>query len=89
MIANNDKRLGLTEQTSPPTDHVVRRLQQRMDLARGLGFVVRSEVLGDQPSTWCEVAGKKMMFLDITQTATEQLHQIEQLLAQYASDQAS
>lgn len=73
MIAN--------EESQP---NVVQRLNQQIRTVKKLGFQVRSEVLGDQAATWCEVAGKKMLFLDVSQTAAEQLRQIEDLMSQYA-----
>ncbi|TWU06467.1 hypothetical protein [Stieleria varia] len=63
--------------------NVVQRLQQRIQAAKRIGFQVRTEVLGDNSPTWCEVAGKKMMFLDLAQTAGEQLQQLEDMLREF------
>ncbi len=87
MIASNQSKISvLPHRSGVPNDHesnVVERLQNRIESARAMGFDVRREVLGDNVPTWCEVAGRKMMFLDISQTASEQLQHVEQLLGEY------
>lgn len=67
--------------------NVIDRLRGQVAKAKKLGFEVRTEALGDQPADWCEVGGKKLMFVDISQAANEQLQQIERLLAEYLSDE--
>lgn len=57
-------------------DTVVCRLKDRIDLARTLGFQIRNEWLDGAESTWCEVGGTKILFIDLSQTAADQLSQV-------------
>lgn len=70
-------------------DNVVSRLKQRLKDARSLGFNVRMELLDGEHGTWCEIAGVPTLFVDLAQTAAEQLHQVEETLAIYLDDQAA
>lgn len=77
-------------QPSPAADeNVVQRLRRRRQDAMRLGFHVRVEVLGDEQATWCEIAGKRVLFLDLTQTAAEQLHQLNEILASFENSLTS
>ena len=64
-------------------DNVVSRLKQRLADARSLGFKVRMELLDDEHASWCEIAGVPTLFVDLSQTAAEQLHQVEETLVAY------
>ena len=65
------------------SQNVVSRLKRRVDDARRLGFKVRMEPLDGQQATWCEIAGIPTLFIDLSQTATEQLRQLNETLAAY------
>ena len=64
-------------------DNVVSRLKQRLKEARALGFKVRMELLDEEHASWCEIAGVPTLFVDLSQTAAEQLKQVEETLAGY------
>ena len=64
-------------------ENVVVRLRGRIDDARTLGFKVRMEALDGEQATWCEIAGVPTLFVDLSQTAAEQLQQLEETLASY------
>jgi hypothetical protein len=64
-------------------ENVVARLKRRIDEARMLGFRVRMEPLDGEQATWCEIAGVPTLFVDLSQTAAEQLHQVDEALASY------
>lgn len=63
--------------------NVVSRLKRRIDEARSLGFKVRMEPLDGEQATWCEIAGVPTLFVDLSQTAAEQLQQLEEALQAY------
>jgi len=63
-----------------PENNVVERLRRRTDDARRLGFHVRCELLDFEP-TWCVIGEKPVIFLDLAQTASEQLQQLDEILA--------
>ena len=65
------------------TDHVVSRLRQRLQDARATGFKVRMEVLDDEQASWCVISGVLTLFVDLSQTASEQLQQVEETLRAY------
>lgn len=67
----------------PPEQHVVARLQHRIDEARAIGFKIRIEPLDGGQATWCEIAGVPTLFIDLSQTAAEQLRQLDETLAGY------
>ena len=68
-------------------ENVVVRLKQTLQRARAAGFRVRMEVLDDEQATWCVIAGKPTLFVDLSQTAAEQLQQVEETLAAYLAEQ--
>jgi hypothetical protein len=65
--------------------NVVTRLKQKLADARKLGFKVRMEVLDDEQPSWCEIAGVPTLFVDLSQTAAEQLRQVSETLSQWQS----
>ncbi len=65
---------------SLPPENIVERLRSRIGQARVAGFVVRQEVLGPHQPAWCEIAGRKTLFLDSTQSAREQLAVVDEVL---------
>ena len=64
-------------------DNVVSRLRQRLHDARATGFKVRMEVLDDEQASWCVISGVLTLFVDLSQTASEQLLQVEETLRAY------
>jgi len=71
------------QQNSVDNDNVVLRLKAKLKEARSLGFKVRIELLDDQQGSWCVIAGTPTLFVDLSQTAAEQLRQVEQTLEAY------
>jgi hypothetical protein len=70
-------------------DNVVQRLKQQLAEARATGFKVRLEMLDGEQATWCEIAGVPTLFVDLSQTAAEQLQQVEETLAAYGNRQST
>ncbi|QDT07624.1 hypothetical protein K227x_60520 [Rubripirellula lacrimiformis] len=64
--------------------NVVARLKQRLNQARKAGFKVRMEVLEDEQATWCQVGTTRILFVNLSQTAAEQLAQVEETLREFA-----
>lgn len=64
-------------------ENVVTRLKHRIDEARSLGFKVRMEPLDGEQATWCEIAGVPTLFVDLSQSAAEQLQQVNEALSSY------
>lgn len=64
-------------------ENVVERLRTKIRNARACGFIVRQELLGSHQSTWCEIGGRKMLFLDAAQPAREQIATIDEVLEDY------
>lgn len=61
-------------------EHVVDRLRSRTAQARQLGFEVRAELLDGSQPDWCQLGSRRIIFLDLSQTAGEQLAQLEEIL---------
>ncbi len=70
---------------TPP--NIVERLRLKTEYAWRQGFTVRFEVLEGREATWCEIGGKKMIFVDIALTASEQLEQIERTIHEFERSQ--
>jgi hypothetical protein len=70
-------------QSAAVGENVVQRLRMRIREARAMGFQVRQELLGDQPAAWCEIGGRKVLFIDAAQPAREQIATIEEAIASY------
>ncbi len=73
----------MQKQTDMSEENVVQRLRRRTQEAVKLGFHVRPELLDGQEPSWCMIGKKKVIFIDIAQTAEEQLRQLNETLAQY------
>jgi hypothetical protein len=67
--------------TAQPAESIVQRLQHRIEQARQLGFVVRHEWLDGLESSWCELGGVKLLFLDVSKNSAEQLEQVNGAIA--------
>ncbi|MEM9585816.1 MAG: hypothetical protein AAGA03_00930 [Planctomycetota bacterium] len=65
------------------SQNVIERLRQRTAQASRMGFEVRTEVLDGQTPNWCEVGGRRLLFLDLSLPAVEQLHHLNELLGDY------
>ena len=48
-----------------------------------MGLKVRLEPLDGQQASWCVIGGVPTVFVDLSQTAAEQLQQLEESLAAY------
>jgi hypothetical protein len=66
-------------------ENVVERLRRRVREARLLGFHIRHEVLDGPRPSWCEFGGKRWLFLDASQPASEQIESIDMALESYQS----
>jgi len=69
--------------------NVIERLRQRIRDAKGMGVRVRSEWLDDEQASWCEIGGVVTIFIDLSQTAAEQLQQLEDSLASLAAERTT
>ena len=69
---------------SPADENIVQRLHRRKREAKAMGFRIRMEVLDDEQASWCEIGGVKTIFINLSQTAAEQLHQLDESLASFA-----
>lgn len=67
----------------------VERLKQAIARAKRVGYAVRFEPLGGRGTTWCEIAGRIHLFVDLSQTASEQLGDVESILDQGPTGQRS
>jgi hypothetical protein len=65
------------------SDNIVQRLRSKLNEARSQGFKVRMEFFDEEQASWCVIAGVPTLFIDQSQTATEQLRQLQETLAAY------
>ncbi|TWU56852.1 hypothetical protein Poly51_27690 [Rubripirellula tenax] len=65
-------------------DTVVARLRRRIRQAKSAGFQVRMEVLDDEQAGWCQVGRTRILFVNLSNTAAEQLAQVEETLRDFA-----
>jgi hypothetical protein len=61
--------------------HTVELLDEALRLAERLGYGVRHEWLGTGGGA-CEFRGRRWLFVDLSQTALEQLQQVREVLQQ-------
>ena len=61
--------------------HTIEMLEEAVQLAGQLGYEVRQEWLGGCGAGACEVAGRRLIFLDSSLGVAEQLEQIVDALA--------
>ena len=83
--------MPMTPSANRATENIVQRLNHRIEQAKGLGFEIRTEWLDGMESTWCELGGTKILFLDVSKNAVEQLDQVDKAIAwsqQQAVDRA-
>ena len=69
-------------------ENVVQRLHRRIAETEATGVVVRTEWLDGQEPSWLELRGVRTIVLDATQTATDQLEQLDQIIAEIAGGSA-
>lgn len=60
--------------------HTVDLMDQAVATARTLGYSIRQEWLGGVAAGACEVAGRKWLFVDLSQSAEDQLDQVCKVL---------
>lgn len=58
------------------SETIIQRLKVRIEHARDLGFQVRNEWLDGLDSPWCELGGVRILFIDLSRNAHEQLDQV-------------
>ena len=67
--------------------NVVGRLKEKLKEARSQGFKIRMEMLDDEQASWCVVGGIPTLFVDLSQSAAEQLRQVDETLQAYMAHQ--
>jgi hypothetical protein len=60
--------------------HTVELREQALTLARQLGYGIREEWLGGSGGGQCEYGGRRWIFVDLAQSAVEQLEQVAEIL---------
>ena len=65
--------------------HTVELLEEAMEAAKRLGFHVRQEWLGGSTGGGCEIRGKKLIFVDLALSPTEQFGQVADAIRQDAA----
>jgi hypothetical protein len=63
--------------------HVVDLLEEALGVAMNSGFEVRQEWLNENGGGLCRLGQRRMLFVDLSLTAHEQLEQIIESLANY------
>ncbi len=53
--------------------HTLELLKQSLDLAGRLGYTIRQEWLAGSGGGWCELKGRKLLFLDLDLSPPDQL----------------
>ena len=67
-------------------DNILKRLKSRLDQARADGFKIRMEFLDGEQASWCVIGGIPTIFVDQSQTAAEQLRQLDEILESCAGE---
>ena len=60
--------------------HTISLLEQAILVARHAGYEIRHEWLDGSTGGACELAGKKLLFVDLAATAADQLEQVGEAL---------
>jgi hypothetical protein len=60
--------------------HTVELREQALRMARQLGYCIREEWLDGNGGGQCEFAGRRWIFVDLAQSAAEQLEQVAETL---------
>lgn len=66
--------------------NVVQRLKERIAEVKRMGFRVRTELLDGPTASWCMLGSQKVIFLDLAQSASEQLLQLDEVIASYLAE---
>ena len=83
MSNGKSRSMTLNSQSGTTADNVVTRLRRAIRQAKATGFDVRMEHLGDGQAGWCQVGSKRILFLDASQTAQDQLEELGEALADF------
>ncbi|TWT55896.1 hypothetical protein [Allorhodopirellula solitaria] len=78
-------RNPLPDLSDRPDENVLQRLNRMAKIARNHGFEIRGEPLGGAGSTWCEIRGRRVLFLDVSQPAAEQALAIREIIDETAT----
>ena len=57
------------------------RLDEAIAHAKQLGFQIRRDWLGGAADGWCEIAGRRILFVDLSLSIDEQLEQVTEAIA--------
>lgn len=68
-----------------PFQNVAQRLAQAVGTAKEMGFEVRKVVFDEQTPGWCQIGQKKILFLDLAASTSEQLTQLDDIIASYCN----
>lgn len=60
--------------------HTVELLEEALEVARSLGYIVRQEWLGGSGGGACELKGQRILFLDLAVGPLEQLQKVLEAL---------
>ncbi|MGB7344353.1 MAG: hypothetical protein WBD20_09075 [Pirellulaceae bacterium] len=66
--------------------NIVERLKTRIAEVKRMGFRVRTELLDGPAATWCILGGQKVIFLDLSHSANEQLLQLNEAIESYTAE---
>jgi len=69
--------------------HTVELLDRAIERARQLGYEIRHEWLGGKGGGDCELAGRKILFVDLACPPEEQLAQVLEALRRHAARPAA
>ncbi len=69
--------------------NIIARLNQRIAEVKRMGFEVRTEWLNGPAATWCMIGQQKVIFLDLSQNASEKLLQLNQVIESYNIEMAT
>ncbi|MEM9827443.1 MAG: hypothetical protein AAF958_12680 [Planctomycetota bacterium] len=71
MIANRETRIS--------DGTVLDRRRDVLSRAKRMGYTIRFEPIGGG-SRWCEIAGRIHLFVDLTETASQQIASVTEIL---------
>lgn len=60
--------------------HTVELLEEAIDLAKRLGFVVREDWFGGAPAGACQLKGRRWLFVDLALSPREKLDEVVAVL---------
>ena len=83
MSTGKSRSLVTDSQSHIDGENVVVRLRRGIQQAKVAGFDVRMEHLGEGEAGWCQLGKKRILFLDASQTAQDQLEELGEALANF------